>query len=1147
MRRKTGFLTITLSVLLMVALSVVAQAQAACPALVQEAYTATEFLCVDVPDGQACIGNGTVNATPVEGATVAFSAPGEFAQLTQIQRLQVQTLNTETQAWTSVMGKLNVTDRNNADAVVDVLIFGDAVMTNAAPVDSSAAAGVLTGTIEAAGGIIMRQDANASSSNVWQLTNGEEITVIGRSNDNQWVRAIIPSQNGGAAWVFAQFVNVEGGIDLLPFHTNFTEIPVVATASITETTYKPMQSFRIESLLTDATCADATDSGIILQSPDPENRMIVEVNGSQIRFTGTIFITAQVGDKMTIYNIEGGTIAFVDDQRSNMGVGTVVEIPMDANLEPTGVPSDAVPYSREVADNLGFLPTQLLSRDITVAFVEPSVVDNANADTSTSTDQTAPPPSATQVPAADPANCPTLIKESYTAAEFVCAAQGANSACIGNIGENGLSQSQPQAGVDGFSFLVTNDVVPATDIQSYESTVFNQPNRAWNLISMKVDANTTTGGIAEATMLTFGEVKLINTGDVAIDTAPNVPAPADVTLPVEPDVTLPVTSDVLGIINAPGGMLVRGEPAVNADTTGQLNDMDIVMIVAVSDDQLWLQVQNEDGSLVGWVFKQFVDVEGGDDALSTLGATAQPIPSTDAGTSADTTDDATADTPSADGGVAGEIQSASPIVIRNLPRVDTDSVGQLDNATPLTILGKSVDQSWLLVRSADGSIEGWIFQNFVAFTGSLDSVPVVDASADSTANTAPPPPPADTVAPPVDTAPATGGQSGYGSMQSFQLATSKIDAGCAESTDSGMVIQSPDGIDGKMMIRVNDIELGIVGTIFIRSEENVSVNIIALEGDVDVTSAGTTQTLVAGEETAVKLVNGLSADGVPNLPSTYSYSKGSRLPYLPLRLLPRSVTPIVPEDTSAAPVVEADDTSAEEASDGVTPVQSDVVAIGGTIVDFAAECEISAGDRGRNLRAGAGTNFDVSGTLQPGQTIEGVSQKRGNDGLYWYETARGWIRFDAGIMSADCANLPLYGVIYDPTGSGDTSSAAPAAPVVPEATAVPPPPIVSEGYGDICGSSGSFSISAQIDQSGTTFIEFGGVWTARPGSYTFSAETPYFRPELGNVITFVNDDGSPWLGSIDAQVFTLNLDSQRRFRVRVAGLVGDYITLRVQC
>jgi|GEM_PF-2168006 len=1189
MQIKTRFWTTIVGLLLVTAVGVLAQSNTVCPTLVQESYTATEFLCETVPDGQACIGNGVVNTTPIDGATIAFANPGELAPLAQIQRLQVQTLNTDTQAWTSVTGKLSATNRDNEDVVVDMLVFGDAVVTNAVTAEAApTTADVLPATIEAGGGVIMRREPNTASANVWQLLNGEQVQAIGRSADNQWIRIIIPSPNGGAAWVFAQFVNVEAGRELLPFHTNASPIPASLSVS-EEVSYKPMQAFRLESLLTDPACAETTDSGVILQSQNEGPRSVVEINGVELRLRGTVFVTAQVGDKMTIYNLEGDTAVIANDERVDMTLATVSEIPMDASLAPTGAPSEVAPYSQELANLLIFLPVRLLSRNFEVSFIDPSLTadtstTNTTTDTTTSEQQAAPPPpAATQAPpeeeAIDPSQCPTLVQESYTAAEFLCESLSPNSACLGNVGTNGLNQAEPREGVENFAFGTPGDIVSVTDIEFYESTVFDQPDRVWNAIVWKLDTNTTNGGTAEATVLTFGELQIINAGEsvpaeTTTDTStggaaapPPPPATDTTTTDTTTDTVAPATG-VPGAIQAAGGIIVRSAPRVDAETVGQFANADPVTVLGISADQQWIQVQSTDGSVTGWVFVQFVAVDGGVDGLPTIdpnATTAAPPPPPATNTTTDTTADTatTTDTTASTGaGIPGAVQAAGGIVVRAEPRVDTETVGQLENADPVTVLGLSVDQQWIQVQSTDGSVTGWVFVQFITVDGGLDGVPVVDPSAET--NTAPPPPPPPaggntttdtTTAPPpppaggnTTTTTTTSGEAPeYTSMQAFQMFSQDVDNRCAETHDSGVMIQSPDGIDGKMKMQINGIDLAISGTVFVRAELNISINFIALEGEIDVTSQDDTQTIVAGEETSVQLVNGLSPDSPPNPPSEYSFGKGSRLPFLPIRLMPRNFEPVVPPEPVETTVTDGGgDTSA---GDGVTPLGGDTVAVGGTIVDFGAECEISAGDQARNLRADAGSGFDVINTLQPGQTLAGVSQKRGSDGLYWYETTDGWIRFDAGVTTPDCENLPLFGVIYDASSvGGDVSSVAPAAPPPPpQPTVVPPPALASSAFANICDGGGG-ALSVEIEQGGLPYVEFDGTWTGQAGtSATFSAEIPYFRPELGNVITFINEDGSQWLGSVDSTVFTINFDSTRTFRVRVAGLVGDFITLRVNC
>jgi uncharacterized protein YgiM (DUF1202 family) len=1061
MRSKYGFWIMIIGLTLLVGISVSAQTNTVtCPTLVQESFTATEFLCETVPDGQACIGNGVASTTPIEGATVQFANPGEFATLADIQRLQVQTLNTDTLAWTSVTGKLSVTTPKGEPQVVEMLVFGDAVVSNALADDATpVSSGILQASVAAGGGVIVRQDSRVDSNNIWQLLNGESLQAIGRSADNQWVRIIIPSPNGGAGWVFGQFVTIEGGRELLPFQTNSSPVPASSGVQ-TEVTLKPMQAFRLESVLTDPSCADTPHSGVMLQSESLDNRALLDVNGVELRLKGTAYITAQLADKMTIYLLEGEMRVTVDGDRKDMTAGTITEIPLDASLAPSGTASALTGISQEAVDLLVFLPIRLLSRNFEISANSAgttTITDTTTTtDTSTTTEQQAPPPpAATPVPAEEipeGVECPTLVQESYTATEFLCEGLNPNKACLGNAGVNMIT-AIAKDGVDNFSFANPGDNVLATDINMLTTRVFDEADNIWNSIVMTLDTKTTTGATTQATMLVFGEVTLENKGE-----DPATTDEAAVAVPVQP-------------------------------------------------------------------------------------TTAPPPPAT-------TTDTTTAD------GISATIEAPGPVVVRAEPRVDTDTIGQVQDGDTVTALGRSVDQTWVQVTSADG-LTGWVFVQFAIVEGGIETLPIIDPNVTTTTTTTtapPPPPPPPTTnqqtAPPA--APTGNTVSGddvpeFTSMQAFDFESNGVASDCPNTPSGGIIIQSPDDIDGSMRMLINGVTFNINGTVYLRASRNENMNIVGLEGEAIVTVQETSQTIEAGQQGTVALINGLEPTGVPSIPGDYSDKNGQRFLFLPIRLLPRSFEVIAPDAPPETAVV--DGGSSTNSSTSSSSDNSDVFQVGGTTVDFSAICEISAGDQVRNLRADAGKEFDVLNVLQVGETIEAVTQKRGTDKVYWYETARGWIRSDAGVPTANCTVLPLHGVIYDTSGSGGNVAAveavAPPAPAQP--TAPPPPPVTSDGYGNVC-ESGNFAVSTEVETSGSPFVEFGGVWTGQAGkSATFTAEVPYYRPELQNILTFVNEDGSPWLGSLDGSVFTISFDSNRRFRVRVGALLGDFITLRVNC
>jgi hypothetical protein len=73
----------------------------------------------------------------------------------------------------------------------------------------------------------------------------------------------------------------------------------------------------------------------------------------------------------------------------------------------------------------------------------------------------------------------------------------------------------------------------------------------------------------------------------------------------------------------------------------------------------------------------------------------------------------------------------------------------------------------------------------------------------------------------------------------------------------------------------------------------------------------------------------------------------------------------------------------------------------------AGGCVVTARNTNVNIRSGAGTNFDVQGVLNAGNSAEANGVTTGSEGITWYQlSAGGFIRSDVVSESAGCANLP---------------------------------------------------------------------------------------------------------------------------------------------
>lgn len=79
-----------------------------------------------------------------------------------------------------------------------------------------------------------------------------------------------------------------------------------------------------------------------------------------------------------------------------------------------------------------------------------------------------------------------------------------------------------------------------------------------------------------------------------------------------------------------------------------------------------------------------------------------------------------------------------------------------------------------------------------------------------------------------------------------------------------------------------------------------------------------------------------------------------------------------------------------------------------TAMSSGAACMITAGSQDVNIRSGAGTNFNVIGTLRSGQSVEINGQTNGSDGRTWWRLSQGgFVRSDTVTETDMCSALPM--------------------------------------------------------------------------------------------------------------------------------------------
>lgn len=333
-----------------------------CPAQVPAAISAAQAICAETASGQACVGNGVIEATPISGAEIALAQSGDRTPFENLSEVRVRTLDTPNKLLSLLVAKPFFPTSLGSSAESTLIVIGDATLSDTGDTRPQAAGGALTGSVIADFGMNVRRLPDANSEVLWQLARGNVITITGQSTDKVWLRIEIPNQFRGTGWVYAPYIEVEGGQDKVPFvdpNVLPTRVAPAVASSGGETRYGTMQSFSLLSAPPQPACADAPPSGVLLQSPNSLiGRLRLRVNGVQIDLNGTIFMQATPNDALIISVLEGEVGVVAQGAPSSAPANFQIRVAMDGNLQAAGAPLpdvfDPTPLST--------LPANLLPR-----------------------------------------------------------------------------------------------------------------------------------------------------------------------------------------------------------------------------------------------------------------------------------------------------------------------------------------------------------------------------------------------------------------------------------------------------------------------------------------------------------------------------------------------------------------------------------------------------------------------------------------------------------------------------------------------------------------------------------------------------------------------------------------------------------------
>jgi uncharacterized protein YraI len=182
------------------------------------------------------------------------------------------------------------------------------------------------------------------------------------------------------------------------------------------------------------------------------------------------------------------------------------------------------------------------------------------------------------------------------------------------------------------------------------------------------------------------------------------------------------------------------------------------------------------------------------------------------------------------------------INMRGGPSTNDDIVTTFTAGDTAIADGRNAGGDWVHVDY--GETDGWLYTPLIEAACDVQTLNIVEPNATADTNSS-------------DAAP----EPTYAYMQAITLESGNSEA-CDRSPD-GLLVRSPEGRRARIV--VNGVELTMSSAGFITAQADGDLMIQGLEGSIDVTSAGQTETVTDGIFTTVPL-DGLQADGPPTPP-----------------------------------------------------------------------------------------------------------------------------------------------------------------------------------------------------------------------------------------------------------------------------------------
>lgn len=204
----------------------------------------------------------------------------------------------------------------------------------------------------------IRQRPGTNNPIIASVDNAADLLANGRLPDTSWIRVRLSEDQNSIGWVSATLIASEDSLEDL----NIID-PEAEEDLPTNLAYGPMQVFTIETGAQDAPCAQAPNSGLMIQTPEGAAEVTLLMNEIDISLRATAYVQAQADNNLELFVLDGTATVESDGVDYTIIPGSSITIPLDANGAAAGPPNPPEPFDPERLDNV---PVSLLPQQVEV-------------------------------------------------------------------------------------------------------------------------------------------------------------------------------------------------------------------------------------------------------------------------------------------------------------------------------------------------------------------------------------------------------------------------------------------------------------------------------------------------------------------------------------------------------------------------------------------------------------------------------------------------------------------------------------------------------------------------------------------------------------------------------------------------------------